>query len=94
MHVGMRSFAERDHCDRLRPKTERGACATGGVSCLLALGGSGAWRAGKGWGAPTPDADTCALLRHRTAAVGGGRIGRVAGHGREQIVIVPVAFAF
>ena len=25
----MRSFAERDRCDRLRPKTERGACVTG-----------------------------------------------------------------
>jgi len=29
VHVGMRSFAERDRCDRLRPKTERDACATG-----------------------------------------------------------------
>ena len=29
VNVGMRSFAERDRCDRLRPKTERDACATG-----------------------------------------------------------------
>ena len=29
VHVGMRSFAERDCWDRLRPKTERDAYATG-----------------------------------------------------------------
>jgi hypothetical protein len=28
VNTGKRSFAERDRCDRLRPKTERDACAT------------------------------------------------------------------
>jgi hypothetical protein len=34
------------------------------------------------------------LLRQWAPAVGGGRIGGVAGHRRQQIIIVPVAFAF
>jgi hypothetical protein len=33
-------------------------------------------------------------LRQWAAAVGGGRIGDIPGHSGEQVVIIPVAFAF
>src|ERR1700727_796885 len=95
VNAGMRSFAERVRCDRLRPKTERDACATAEriLSASLAQALGSMVRSKKAAGPPLP-ADTCPLLRQWAAAVGGGRIGCVAGHGREQIVIVPVAFAF
>src|ERR1700722_4722201 len=37
--------------------------------------------------------DGVGLFSQRAAAVGSGRIGGVAGHRREQIIIVPIAFA-
>src|SRR6202041_4028997 len=67
------------------------ACASGGGSCLLAQA-LGSMARSKRQRVPLPD--TYPLFRQWAAAVGGGRIGRVAGHSGEQIVVVPVAFAF